>query len=328
MTRLPSYSVVMPIRNEEENLLRVADWLSAQTALPMQWILVDNGSTDTTVCLARQLSERYPWVVLIETDGSPAPARGAPIVRAFMDGLRKLAAPPPDVVVKLDADLSGEPDYFERLLEHFRDDPKLGIASGTCFELLDGTWSPTHATIGHVRGAARAYRWNCLQDVLPLEERMGWDGLDALKATTRGWRTATVDIPFRHHRKVGVRDSSEVQRWMVAGQQAYFMNYRPTYLLARALRWSATDPRAIAMVAGFLGEAARRAPRHRDESVRALLRERQRARRIPIRAAEALGYRTDRGRRHLHALVTRLSYAPASGRASRGRATPRTSRRG
>ena len=225
----------MPVRNEEENLSRAAGWLLTQTAPPTQWILVDNGSTDRTVALARTLAQRHPWIVLIETDGSPTPVRGAPIVRAFMAGLRQLAAPP-DVVVKLDADLSGESDYFKRLLEHFRDDPKLGIASGTCFELLDGKWSATHATVGHVRGAARAYRWSCLQDVLPLEERMGWDGLDALKATTRGWRTATLDIPFFHHRKVGVRDSSEVQRWKVVGEQAYYMNYRPSYLLARALR--------------------------------------------------------------------------------------------
>ena len=33
-----------------------------------------------------------------------------------------------------------------------------------------------------VWGATRAYRWECLQQVLPLEERLGWDGIDEFKA--------------------------------------------------------------------------------------------------------------------------------------------------
>ena len=59
--------------------------------------------------------------------------RGGAVVRAF-NARRRLADSVPDVVVKLDADVSLEPDYFERLLAAFAADPQLGIASGTCFE--------------------------------------------------------------------------------------------------------------------------------------------------------------------------------------------------
>lgn len=316
-----------PVRNEERNLPRVAEWLVGQTVLPTSWIIVDNGSSDGTLDQARALEATHAWIRVIEVDGSPTPVRGGPIVRAFTAGLEELA-PPPEVVVKLDADLSGDSDYFERLLEHFSHDPRLGIASGTCWELVDGVWTATHATVGHVRGASRAYRWECLQDVLPLAERMGWDGLDALKATTRGWRTATVDVPFRHHRKVGVRDAHEGRRWKAAGEQAHYMHYRPSYVVARALRWAATDWRALAMLAGYAEAALRRAPTYPDAAVRSLLRERQRARRLPRRAAEALGHRFDDDPRHLHDLETTFSYGPASARPSRGRTAPRMSRRG
>ena len=43
-----------------------------------------------------------------------------------------------------------------------------------------------------VWGANRAYRWDCLRELLPLEERMGWDTLDLVKATVRGWRTKVM----------------------------------------------------------------------------------------------------------------------------------------
>ena len=92
-------------------------------------------------------------------------------------------------MVKLDADISFANDYFERLLASFDDDPRLGIASGTCFEQRDGEWCERHVTADHVWGACRAYRAACLEQVSPLEERMGWDGIDVLKANARGWRT-------------------------------------------------------------------------------------------------------------------------------------------
>ena len=60
--------------------------------------------------------------------------RGAPIVRALHAGLDGLDLEP-DVIVNVDADVTMEPDYFERLLEAFARDPSLGIASGSAWEL-------------------------------------------------------------------------------------------------------------------------------------------------------------------------------------------------
>ena len=128
-----------------------------------------------------------------------------------------------------------EPDYFERLLDAFARDPSLGIASGSAWELDDGVWRQRFVTGGTVWGATRAYRWECLQEVLPLEERHGWDGIDQLKARARGWHTTTLtDLPFRHHRAEGLGDGSTWAHWAANGDTAYFMGYRPWYLLAHA----------------------------------------------------------------------------------------------
>ncbi len=254
---------------------------------PELWIIVDNGSTDGTVDTARELTTRFPWIRLLEADGTASPQPGGPIVRAFHVGLDSLEIQP-DVVVKLDADTSMNPDYFERQLAAFSADERLGIASGTCLERENDEWLPKDdATEGHVRGAARAYRWACLQEVIPLEEHVGWDGIDELKATLRGWSTKMLpDLAFYHHRSVGLRDGGRTARWKTQGRASWFMGYRPSYLLLRSLYCSRHDLAALTMFTSYVAAAVHREPRCDDLEVRAYLRRRQGPRDILRRARQ------------------------------------------
>ena len=157
-------------------------------------------------------------------------------MRALQAGIAALAPEPPEIVVNVDADISMEADYFERLLERFDADSSLGIASGSAFELQRGSWQQRYVTGTTVWGASRAYRWECLQELLPLEERVAWDGVDEFKANARGWRTtAFEDLPFRHHRREGERDGSAWRARRNQGDAAYYLGYRPWYLVLRAL---------------------------------------------------------------------------------------------
>ena len=145
-------------------------------------------------------------------------------------------------------------------------------------------------TGGTVWGATRAYRWACLQDVLPLEARHGWDGIDQLKARARGWETRTLtDLPFRHHRAEGHHDGSTWAHWLANGDTAHFMGYRPSYLLARTLHQVRRDPAAFALLLGYASAAVRRTPRLEDPRARAVLRTDQSFRNILHRRREALG---------------------------------------
>jgi glycosyltransferase involved in cell wall biosynthesis len=282
------YALVTPARDEETDLPRLAESLAAQTVRPDVWVIVDNGSTDRTVELARALESSEDWVRVLEVPGEAAPQRGAPVVRAFMLGLPVIDSSP-DVVVKLDADVSMEPDHFERLLGAFESEPNLGIASGACWELEDGTWRLQRVTRDHARGAVRAYRRECLADVLPLVERVGWDGIDELKARTRGWRVRHLDdLPIWHHRPAGGRHR-RVPMWMAQGEMAHYMGYRPSYLVVRSAYRALRDPAALAMTAGYARAMLHRSPRYDDAEVRKLLREEQSFRKVPRRIREAMG---------------------------------------
>jgi biofilm PGA synthesis N-glycosyltransferase PgaC len=285
-----SYAAITPARDEVANLPRLARSLAAQTLRPHAWVIVDNGSRDGTLELAHDLAATHAWIRLLEIEGDARPARGAPIVRALHAGIDLLApAGMPDVVVALDADISFRPDYFERLLEAFAADSSLGIASGSGWEEQGGRWCQRHVTGSTVWGASRAYRRECLQAVLPLEPRLGWDGIDEFKANARGWRTRTVtDLPFFHHRPEGQRDGHWRMR-VEQGRLCHYVGYRPWYLILRALFNATRNPAALGLVHGYLAAALAGAPRLQDKAARAYVRRQQRPVAVLQRAREALG---------------------------------------
>ncbi len=286
-----SYAVVTPARNEAAALPRLAASLDEQTVAPSAWVVVDNGSDDETLAVARALAAERPWTSVLEVPGESVPTRGGPVARAFTAGIDALEGEP-DVIVKVDADISFEPDYFERLLAEFAADESLGIAGGTCWEEEDGAWVERHVTGDRVRGASRAYRRACLLQVLPLEQRAGWDGIDELKAAARGWRTESIrSLRFYHHRLTSARDASRRRRLIETGRSNYYAGYRPSYLVFRALFKARREPVAVVMIWGYLQAALRREPRCADAEARAYIRRQQSLRRLPLRAKEALGKR-------------------------------------
>jgi poly-beta-1,6-N-acetyl-D-glucosamine synthase len=276
-----SYAVVTPARNERANLDRLARSLIDQQLRPAEWIVVDDGSDDGTAEAVAALAGEHAWIRLLSRErreGSLSEGRreGRDLVafRAGIDALRR----PADVVVKLDADTSFEPDYFAGLIGRFEEDPRLGIASGACWELEKGRWTRRKVALTHPRGASRAYRWSLVDDVMALEPTMGWDGVDEIKAQLRGYRTRTfVELAFRHHRPVGDREG-RLRAGSALGRQAWYMGYRPTYLLVRAVYRAKENPASAAMIWGYLSSAASRAPQCPDAHVLRRVRDGQRLR--------------------------------------------------
>jgi glycosyltransferase involved in cell wall biosynthesis len=286
------YAVITPARDEATSLPRLAVALAAQTLAPTTWVVVDDGSADGSAALLASLAREHPWIrpwAWTGGDGTHLNAgrREGRALEAFRAGLAALDAPV-DVVIKVDADVDFEPTYCEQLVRRLDSDPALGIASGTCLELEGERWVRRSKAETTVWGASRAYRWECLPDVLALAPRMGWDGLDELSVQRRGYRTeAFTDLPFRHHRAEGARERSGLHHGDAQGRAAWYMGYRPSYLVLRALYRARRQPTALAMLWGYTAAALRREPRCEDEGIRATLRSRQRLRTALRRGAPA-----------------------------------------
>ena len=293
-----TYAVVTPARDEAENILRLAGALAAQTIRPIRWAIVDNGSTDETPRLTRRLATEYDWVTALASPGTSGAIRGHPLVLALQTGVAAVDMDRPDIVVKLDADVSFEADFFERILAAFERDERLGIAGGVCFEPSGGRWIERPVTAADsVWGAARAYRRACMWDVFPLEPGLGHDVVDLLKAELAGWKTGTVDdAHFLHFRPEGQRDGSRWRAWLGQGDFFYYMDYRWTWLLVRTFNRMRSDIHAFGMLWGYVAAALRRRQKYPDMRVRRLLRSKQRARHFAKRFREARSYEAARRR--------------------------------
>jgi biofilm PGA synthesis N-glycosyltransferase PgaC len=289
------YALVTPARDDADRLAALAPTIVGQTARPAAWVIVDDGSSDDTARIASALAGEHDWIALVSTgrehDGLSEGRREGRDLLALRLGIDALPAGV-ELLTKLDADLTLPLDYFELLNAAFADDERLGMASGTRCELHDGRWMEVHLTGTAVAAQCRTYRWACWEDVQPLEPRLGWDGVDEARAVLAGWRTHVVPgLLFEHHRPMGRRDGTRLRGRAAEGLAAYYMGYRPSYLLVRTLWHMRRDPSAIAMLWGWATAVARRQPRCPDDEVRAYVRRQQSARHLANRLREVQGAR-------------------------------------
>jgi glycosyltransferase involved in cell wall biosynthesis len=285
-----SYAVITPARNERSNLAPLAESIRAQGHRPRVWVIVDDGSDDGTRELAAALATAEPWIRLVERaragEGRLELGRreGRDLI-SFRAGISSLESPC-DVVVKVDADVSFDATYLGDLVSRFASNPRLGIASGACCEIRNGEWIRRRVAKSTVWGASRAYRWEAVDAVMALEPRIGWDGLDELRAHRAGWETETFnDLLFRHHRPEHSREPGRWRAHAAQGRASWYMGYRPTYLALRTMYRAREDLAALAMQWGYVRAAIGREPRFPELDIRRALRDRQRLSRALRRGA-------------------------------------------
>jgi biofilm PGA synthesis N-glycosyltransferase PgaC len=263
-----SYVVVTPARDEEKTVERTIESMIAQTVRPLRWVIVDDGSTDATRALVEKHLASNPWIELLVRGDRGFRALGGGVVDAFNEGLARVASMPWDFVVKLDADLSFQPGYFEGLLRRFAADPTLGMASGKTFLVEGGTKSLEWCPDDHVRGPAKMYRRTCFDAIGGLEARRGWDMIDETRARMHGFATKSfldADVELIHHRPIDARQTNVWKSRFEMGKLYHFLGYHWLYHAVRSLRSALQDyPRGIggaALFAGYVAAALRRTPR-------------------------------------------------------------------
>ncbi len=117
-------SVVAPVHNEEENLRELHRQLTdalAPTGLDYELILVDDGSTDTSLSILRELAQGDPRVTVLEL------RRNFGQTAAMAAGIDNTRG---DVIVPIDADLQNDPADIPKLLEVLNGEPRYDIVSG------------------------------------------------------------------------------------------------------------------------------------------------------------------------------------------------------
>lgn len=233
MTR--RYVIVTPVRDEEKHVAATIESVLAQTVLPAEWTIVDDGSTDATGRIIDDYAARYPFIRPVHRPNRGFRKAGGGVMEAFHDGYNAIKTTDWEFIVKLDADLSFGPDYFARCFEYFRRVPDLGIGGGQIYHELSGQLKLEAVPKFHVRGATKIYRRSCWEAIGGLWKAPGWDTIDEVKANMLGWKTYSFeDLQLLHHRFTGSAEGL-TRDCVKHGAVCYICGYHPLFFAASCL---------------------------------------------------------------------------------------------
>ncbi|WP_299125655.1 glycosyltransferase family 2 protein [uncultured Winogradskyella sp.] len=227
--------IVIPAHNEEVYINKTLKSLAEQSLLPKKVVVVNDNSSDNTQSIAENYASKYPWISVINSKSSDAHLPGSKIVDAFNKGLESLDTNY-DIICKFDADLIFPNNYLEVIANHFETNKKLGMASGFCFIEKDNQWVLENLTNkDHIRGALKAYRKECFNQIGKLKPSMGWDTVDELLAKYHGWEILTDESLKVKHLKPTGQTYNKASKYL-QGEAMYKMRYGFWITLISALK--------------------------------------------------------------------------------------------
>lgn len=252
------YVLLTAAFNEEAHIGRTIESVAAQSLLPQRWVIVSDCSTDRTDEIVQEYAEKYPFIRFIRIVEKHGRNFGAQVM-AIQRGFEELRNVDYDFISNLDADLSFDPDYYDKLLRKFDEDPKLGLAGGFIFEKArDGIFRSrplnSEDSVGH---AVQMLRRECYESIggwvaMPYG---GQDWVALVTAQMRGWRIqAFRDLPVFHHRPTGGADR-RVRNLIREGRMDYSLGSYPPFEMVKLIRRLPCKPYvwgSLVRLCGFL----------------------------------------------------------------------------
>jgi exopolysaccharide biosynthesis WecB/TagA/CpsF family protein len=279
MSRSRRYVIISPCRDEAAFMRRTLESVKRQCVQPAAWIVVDDGSTDSTPEILAQYAKELPYLRVVRREDRGHRSVGPGVIDAFNVGLRAIEPRDFDYLCKLDLDLELPPGYFEGLLRRMEKDSRLGTCSGQpWFVAGDGRVISEGCGPENSVGMTKFYRTDCFLEIGGFVPHVMWDGIDCHRCRMAGWRARSFDDPalrFLHLRPMGSSvNGLWTGRWRHGAGQ-WFMGTSLSYMTASALYRAARPPRiwgGAAMWLGFVSSMLARRPRYDDRDFRRALR--------------------------------------------------------
>jgi len=265
MATIPTYVLITPARNEAQFIELTLESVVAQTAQPLKWIVVSDGSTDATDEIVNKYAAVHPWIELVRMP-ERRERNFAGKVNAFNAGWARVANLSYEVIGNLDADVSFGREHFRHIVSKFAENPELGVA-GAPFR--EGTFQYDYrfTNIENVWGGCQLFRKKCFEDIGGYTPVRGGciDHIAVVSARMKGWKTRTfTETVSTHHRTMGTAETGGVSAKFKNGAKDYSVGNHPVWELFRAVYQMKQRPvviGGIALASGYFWSMIRRVPR-------------------------------------------------------------------
>jgi glycosyltransferase involved in cell wall biosynthesis len=274
------YIIISPVRNEEAFVESTIKAIINQKVKPMEWIIVNDGSTDSTREIIEKYTAQHPWIKLYNLEDRGYYYPGTGVVNVVKQGFDKISQSGWEYIVKLDCDITVDPDYFVKIFDEFSSNKKLGIASGAIYLVDNEEVTKEKSQFDHPWGASKVYRKQCFTEIDGWKAIPGWDLADLLSAQMKGWETRCFDeYKILHHRESGQRRSGLTSGKFLLGRFTYRFGYNFIYTVFKGLYRITERPvilGGISIIAGYIFAFLKREDRLFDKEMRKFLRKKQR----------------------------------------------------
>lgn len=251
-----NYVLITPARNEEVTIETTIQSVTRQTVPPKRWIIVSDGSTDRTDEIIEFYAKAHGFIHYQRRDNGGQRDFSSK-VHTFNMGYRALDGVEYSYIGNLDADISLDPFYYERVLARFESNQRLGIAGGLRYDLYRGRFEKVICARDSVGGPIQLFRRKCFEDVggfIPLETG-GEDAVAEIMARMCGWEVQTFpELKVYHHRSTGTASANILLARFRDGMRNYAIGYHPLFEMAKCIRRLAAPPYligALLMLAGY-----------------------------------------------------------------------------
>ncbi len=295
------YIAVTPCRNEEKNLPNLVQSITTQTLKPALWVIVDDGSTDRTGEIITEAEKRHDWIKGIHLKKNEE-YMGTHIAYVCNTGFgfaeeycaeNKISY---DYIALVDADNLLEARYFEKLINEFGNDKKMGIASGNSAfadieSILDDLraknpnvtvmdtefwqiWYNTTTQTPNSRedlpmGSARLWRKDCFEETGGYQPVPLPDSVSNAMAKMKGWKTRRfMDIKVIERQSLGKQGLWE--GYKEKGESYFFLGQSLFLAVLKTLKYSFNMPyyTGVAYFYGYIKPLILRKERVEDDDVR------------------------------------------------------------
>ena len=259
-----TYCLISPCRDEEDYMRRTLDAVINQTVRPDLWVIVDDGSTDSTPQILAEYAQKVDFIQIVRREDRGERKVGPGVIDAFYGGYNSIDPKQFEFVCKFDLDLDLPPRYFEIMLERMNNNPKIGTCSGKAYfpaksntdKSFDGKLISEGCGSEMSVGMIKFYRRECFEDIGGFVREVMWDGIDCHTCRMKGWTAVSWDDPeirFIHLRAMGSSHKGILTGRMRHGFGQWFMGTGFTYMTASAVYRMTRRPFVIGGLAMWWG---------------------------------------------------------------------------
>jgi len=258
-----SYNLITPMKNEEDNLIELAQCVIDQKLLPNAWVIIDDGSTDRTPEILKNLTTKYDWIHSVRLDDHKERTFGKHFSRVLRRGFEETLKLSKSVkyLAKIDADARFHDESFEKMIRYMDKHPNLAIASPKLMtlkkkvdvsllknpkQLLKDENLVIYSSENRVNepfDEIRVYRKTFLDNIggFPVTDASS-DVIHA-KAIMRGYEVDHIDEVWGYLvRETNTTLENMYEMGKFHGYRSYIQHYHPVMLMAKILFYISSKP--------------------------------------------------------------------------------------